>query len=52
MTSDDVYCQNGCKDPQGRLIKMIAESSRYDIIQKKQRLAMKCPMCGGWQFER
>lgn len=47
-----VECVNGCKNPQGGLIKMKLISSRYDIIFKKQRVAMQCPMCGRWEFER
>ena len=48
----EVNCPNGCKNPQGGLIKMKLISSRYDIIFKKQRVALQCPMCGGWEFER
>lgn len=47
-----IECVNGCKNPQGGLIKMKLISSRYDIIYKKQRVAMQCPMCGRWEFER
>jgi len=52
MSKLDMPCPNGCKNPQGGPIKMKLISSRYDIIYKKQRVAMQCPMCRRWEFER
>jgi|MDSZ01.3.fsa_nt_gb hypothetical protein len=48
----DIPCTNGCKNPQGKLVKMMLISARYDVIFKKNRIAMQCPMCGRWEFER
>ena len=51
MSKLKIICPNGCKDPHGRPIYMTSLGTRYDIISKKERASVHCPMCRRWTFE-
>ncbi len=52
MIQEKLPCPNGCKDPHGRMIYMTGGHSRWDIVSKKEKATLQCPMCRRWTFDR
>ncbi len=44
-------CRHGCLDPRGKPVKMTIVMKRWDIIAKKERNTVACPVCRRWTFE-